>query len=203
MLFFIPIALYSQSFEGKVIRVIEGDVLLFQTTDSTFTVRLYGVDAPDIGQIFSTETIKYLEDYLWADARITMKKNFNQDGINVTLSIRDKNINKELVKNGYAWYDRIHCVDADLARSEEQARDKKLGLWINKNPVPPWEFRQGILAKPPPVDGEHKVLICTNNSDNRYHKDYCRVLTLCRDNVIVILKEQAKQLHMKPCKYCF
>ena len=194
---------FSQSYSGRIVRVIEGDILMFKTPDSTFKIHLYGIDAPDIGQVFGTECIKYLKNYLGEDARINCIQDINQEGTSAFLYIKGNDINKLLVKNGYAWYNRLHCVNADLARAEQFARENKLGLWMNENPIPPWNFREGILAKPQPVDGIRNVLICTNNKDNRYHKKYCQELIRCHSNVIVILRRQARDLHMKPCKYCF
>jgi micrococcal nuclease len=198
-----PIALYSQSYSGKIIRVIDGDMLLFLTEDSTFTIHLYGIDAPEKGQVFGERTINHLEAYLWVNAKIQLKRDINREGISVLLFIKGTNINKDLVKNGYAWYDRPHCIDAELARAEEHAREKKLGLWRNPKAVSPWDFRNGILARPSPTNGKYSVLICTTATDNHYHKKYCLDLTLCHGNVIVISKKQARSLHMKPCKYCF
>lgn len=203
LLLVIPDILFSQSFRGKIVRVIEGDELLFETADSTFTIHLYGIDAPDKGQFFGMQTIEYLESYLWVDARIDLKKNINQDGISAILFIKGKNINKTLVRNGYAWYNRLHCINAELARAEQTACEKKLGLWGYTNAVPPWDFRKGKLAKPPPPDGQNKVLICTDKDAKYYHKDYCQELIRCHDNVIVILREQARDVGMKPCKYCY
>ena len=203
IVFVIPESMYSQSFTGRIVRVIDGDILLFQTADSTFTVHLYGTDAPEYGQAFGEQTVAYLEKYLWTEASVQLKEDLSREETSVFLFIKGTNINKDLVKNGYAWYDRPHAIDAELARAEEDARKKKLGLWAGNNPVSPWNFRAGILAKPSPTNGKNNVLICTSGEDNFYHKDYCRELMLCHDNVIVILKKQAIDLHMKPCKYCY
>jgi micrococcal nuclease len=200
---FLPFVGFSQNFAGRIVRVIEGDALLFETGDSTFEVHMYGIDAPDKGQVFSEETIEYMELYLWHEAEINLKKNINQEGISVILFIDGKNINNDLVKNGYAWYDKLHAVDAELAYSEMYARNKKNGLWMNDDPTPPWEFRAGILPRPPPPDDENKVLICTDERYNVYHRKYCRELSKCSCNVIVILRKQAKELKMKPCKHCY
>jgi micrococcal nuclease len=201
--FVFPIAVYPQSYSGKIVRVVEGDILQFQTPDSTYTIHLYGIDAPEEGQYYRDQVIDHLEKYLWADASFQIKKNFNFEGISAILTINGVNINKDLVKNGYAFYDRPHCIDAELARAEEHAREKKLGLWRSRSNVTPWEFKEGVLPKPSPTDGKIKVLICVDSDNNHFHKKYCKELLSCHGNVIVILRKQAKDLHMKPCKYCY
>lgn len=202
-LFVFPVTLLSQTYSGRIIRVIDGDVFLFQTKDSTFTVYMYGVDAPETGQTFGPQTIDHMETYLWADAEIQLKNDLNQEGICALLFIKGTNINNKLVKNGYAWYNKLRSIDADLARSEVYARENKLGLWMSDNPCPPWDFREGKLAKPQPPANPDNVLICTNQKDNCYHKRYCEALLRCQANVIVITKEQAKELKMKACRHCY
>lgn len=198
-----PLFAYSQTYNGRIVRILDGDVFLFQTKDSTFAVHLYGVDAPEKGQAFGIQTIAYMETYLWFQAKIHLKKTINLNGHYGFLIIDGKNINNLLVRNGFAWYDRVHFIDEQLARSEIYAREKGLGLWQNKTPASPWDFRKGVLAKPLPPDGKNKVLICTDEKDHYYHKKYCRQLELCQDNVIVLLRKQARKLKMKPCKFCY
>jgi micrococcal nuclease len=194
---------YTQTYTGKIVRVIDGDELNFQTDDSTFTVHLYGVVAPKKGQYFYTQAINHLEKYLWNDAGIQIKKNINVNGTSAILFINGNNINIDMVKNGYAFYDRPRSIDPELARAEEHASKKKLGLWRIRSIVTPWEFKEGILPKPPPTDGKINVLICADSDSEHFHKKYCRELQSCQGNVIVILRKQAKGLHMKPCRHCY
>ncbi len=51
-------------------------------------------------------------------------------------------LNHELVKAGFAWWYRKYAPDDDaLEQLEQEARDAKLGLWVDPHPVPPWEWR--------------------------------------------------------------
>jgi endonuclease YncB( thermonuclease family) len=202
-LLFLPTFAFSQSMQGRIVRIIDGDDFLFETSDSTFQIHLYGIDAPEIGQVFSDQTIAHLEQYLWQDAKIWLKRDINQKCCSAWLVIKRKNINNDLVRHGYAWYNRPHTINAELARSEMYAARHRLGLWKSNQPIAPWDFLTGRLAKPEPVDGKVRVLICTDEKAKYYHKHYCPILDRCHDNVIVILREQAKQINMKPCKHCY
>ncbi|WP_176325015.1 thermonuclease family protein [Campylobacter mucosalis] len=45
-----------------------------------------------------------------------------------------------MVANNYAWaYEKY---SKDYINLEKEARDKKLGIWRSKKPIPPWEFRK-------------------------------------------------------------
>jgi micrococcal nuclease len=55
---------------------------------------------------------------------------------------KGKNFNKTLLKNGLAWHFKKYSKDLDYANLEIAARQKKFGLWIDKNPIAPWEWRR-------------------------------------------------------------
>jgi len=54
-----------------------------------------------------------------------------------------RNLNHELVKDGYAWwFVRYAKEDSTLEQLEAEARNNKRGLWAADNPTPPWEHRK-------------------------------------------------------------
>jgi endonuclease YncB( thermonuclease family) len=53
------------------------------------------------------------------------------------------NLNQELVKQGWCWWNRKNAAgDSELEELEREAREAKKGLWIDPRPVPPWEWRR-------------------------------------------------------------
>ena len=53
------------------------------------------------------------------------------------------NVNPALVKNGWCWWYREYAPgDAELEKLEKDAREAKKGLWVELNPMPPWEWRK-------------------------------------------------------------
>ena len=73
-----------------------------------------------------------------------MKMDRHQRAVAVVL-LDGRNINLEMVAEGWAWAKR-NCnklpADAKYIDAEEQARAKRAGLWSQDNPQPPWEFRK-------------------------------------------------------------
>ncbi len=59
-----------------------------------------------------------------------------------------KDINLVQLKAGMAWFYRYYQKELSAenrklyAKAEDQARTDRLGLWQDKNPVPPWEHRR-------------------------------------------------------------
>ena len=57
------------------------------------------------------------------------------------------NVNHELVKDGWCWWYRKYAPgDTVLEGLENEAREKRKGLWADPQPVPPWGWRH--RAKP-------------------------------------------------------
>jgi len=53
------------------------------------------------------------------------------------------NVNHILVKEGWCWWYRKYAPgDIVLDRLEEEARDAMKGLWVDRQLVPPWEWRK-------------------------------------------------------------
>ena len=53
-----------------------------------------------------------------------------------------KMLNEEAIKAGLAWHYRVKNPHSTfLEKMEYKAWKKKLGLWVQDKPIPPWEFR--------------------------------------------------------------
>jgi micrococcal nuclease len=51
-------------------------------------------------------------------------------------------VNCTLVKNGWCWWYRKYAPgNIELERLEKNALEAKKGLWVDPQPVPPWEWR--------------------------------------------------------------
>ena len=59
-----------------------------------------------------------------------------------TLRIDKRNINREMVAEGWAWQYVQYDKSDDLRKAQERAKKMKLGLWAEGEPVAPWEFRR-------------------------------------------------------------
>lgn len=138
---------------GKVTKVTDGDtvVILPDSGGKSFTCRLYGIDTPEIskkgkgGQPYGDEADKELENLILdrtVNVTLTGDKTYKREVCFIEKNGMD--INLEIVRRGYAWayrqyLDRPHS--SDYINAEEAARSRRLGLWQQANPKPPWEFR--------------------------------------------------------------
>lgn len=125
-------------------RIIDGDTFEGRANDSTFRIRLNGIDAPERGQDFYNVSKQRLGE-LCKDSPLVVKL-FNKDRYGRWIAdVYSRNkifINYKLVEEGLAWHFKKYSSDTLLAALENNARAKRTGLWVNNNPVAPWVKRK-------------------------------------------------------------
>jgi micrococcal nuclease len=145
-----------QKLEGQVIEVKDGDTIKIRREDGqTLTCRLYGIDAPEVphrrenGQPYGEEALEELSRLVYGkvvQVETTGERTYNREVCHVFLTNGKKqDVSLEMVKRGYAWAYRQYLGRAyasEYIEAEEKAREAEKGLWKQKNPQPPWEFRK-------------------------------------------------------------
>jgi micrococcal nuclease len=129
-------------FSGKVIGVADGDTVKVLVGKETVTVRLEGIDAPELGQSYGREAKLALARSVTGKT-VTVKQT-GTDKFGRTLGVVMVNgvdINAKLVEDGWAWHFQPVNDEQRLARLEDAARRAKRGLWGDNHPLSPWEYR--------------------------------------------------------------
>lgn len=124
----------------RVIKVFDGDTIRVSGLDLVFTVRLAGIDAPEIGyggrpsQPFSRKSQKHL-DKLVAGKLITLKSH-GIGGYNRQLAeifLEGRNINLEMIRAGLAEVYRGRLpkgLDGEAYRmAESRSKAQEKGMW--------------------------------------------------------------------------
>jgi len=132
---------YSQTYKGKITKVVDGDTYFFQTGNKIIKIRMFGIDAPEGNQPFGEASKEFISKYIHADATLVSHGIDQYKRILGTLFVDGKDINLLSVTEGYAWHYKKHLNDKHYAFAQENARKKKLGLWSQPNPTPPWAWR--------------------------------------------------------------
>jgi micrococcal nuclease len=133
----------SESITGVVARVIDGDTIHVLAKDkTTVKVRLEGIDAPETGQPFGTKARQALAAKILGKTVIVETKGNDKYGRTLgVVSLDGRNINLEMVSEGWAWHFKKYSKDAALANAENEARAKRAGLWADAKPQSPWDWR--------------------------------------------------------------
>lgn len=135
--------LYSFELSGKVISVLDGDTIKILTKDKvSHTIRLKDIDAPENAQAFGNKSKKNLSNYIASKTVKVKYTHFDKyKRVLGTVYYRDKNINLAQVKDGFAWVYK-KPKNKRYKKEEQKAKEDKKGLWIEKEPIAPWEFRK-------------------------------------------------------------
>lgn len=141
---FIPTAVLAESFSGKVVKVSDGDTVSVMRRGRAQKVRFQGIDAPEKRQAFGHRAKKFTSDLAFGRVVTVQVVDVDRYGriVGEVILPDGRSLNRELVRAGLAWWYRKYSKDKSLGELEEEARSARRGLWIDSNPIPPWEFRK-------------------------------------------------------------
>lgn len=143
----------AETFEAKVIAVLDGDTVLVLREHQKIKVRLADIDAPEKAQPFGKQSRESLRALVHkqpvqvesraVDQYARVIGNLTKDGLNV---------NQEQVRRGMAWEYSHYHADKTYLELQSEAQQAKRGLWIEAEPQAPWLWRREH-----PVDGRKQT----------------------------------------------
>lgn len=79
----------------------------------------------------------------------------NNDSVRVVITDTDRygrlvgivyagkvNVNEVMLQNGMAWHYKNYDNNPNWSKLEMDAKEARVNLWSQPNPMPPWEFRK-------------------------------------------------------------
>ncbi len=186
---------------GKVVSIHDGDsITVLDAEKVQHKIRLHGIDAPEQRQAFGTKSKQALGEKLHEKQVRIEWSSLDQYGRRIGIVfVGDRNINREMVAEGWAWHFVKYSSAKELTEAEERARVNRVGLWADAKPVAPWEFRRSLdiaetaLEKPL----EAGAVFVTDNG-TKFHRAGCRHLS---KSARAISLDEAKHKY-DPCKTC-
>ena len=138
-------AVAKQEIPGRIIEVYDGDTATLLTNENVkYKVRFYGIDAPEAKQEGGIESRDALRGKILGKEVVVQVAATDRYGRAVgKVMLGSRCINREMVEEGHAWYYKDYAPDEhEFAQAEEAARQKRLGIWKESSPQPPWEWRR-------------------------------------------------------------
>lgn len=130
---------------GFVTSVTDGDTFILRTgLFDAHTIRLFGIDTPEWDQPHGEAASKALREKLLLESvTVAIRDIDTYDRYVGVVMLDGRNINLEMVAEGHAWwYEYYASGERDLRQAQDTARDNRLGLWANPDPMPPWDWRR-------------------------------------------------------------
>lgn len=130
------------AFSDKVISIHDGDTITVLNGKEQTKVRLFGIDAPELKQPYGKKSKQFLANLIAGEV-VEVDEN-GKDRYKRTIGtiyLNGADINAQMVANGYAWAYRK--FSKKYTAQESKAKSQRLGLWRDKAPTPPREWRKG------------------------------------------------------------
>lgn len=146
---FVAASLSAQT-RGKVIKIKDGDTVVVLLADkSQQTLRLAEVDCPENGQAFGSNARQFTAAQVFG--KTVVFYNIGKDrygrGVAGVFYDGDKYLSREIVKSGFGWWYFKASKNTELQKLQDEAKQKKLGLWSDTKAIAPWEFRKNKKNK--------------------------------------------------------
>ena len=146
LLFLVPVLSFSQTLSGKVVAIKDGDtVVVLDSLNNQTTLRLAEVDCPEKNQPFGTKAKQFTSDQIYFKTIKYVVTDTDRYGRSIAMiyyGTDNKYLSAEIIKAGMGWHYKKYSTSKELATFQENAKQNKIGLWIDNNPIEPSEFRR-------------------------------------------------------------
>lgn len=133
----------AAAWTGKCVGIADGDTITVMQASHPIKIRLYGIDCPERKQPFYQKAKDFTADFAFRKTVRIREVSGDRYGRTVALVYGgDLCLNKELLRAGLAWHYKRYSREQEYADLENEAHTNRIGLWQDKSPEPPWEFRR-------------------------------------------------------------
>jgi micrococcal nuclease len=188
------------TFSATVTSVLDGDtVRVALANQSTLTIRLDGIDTPEIGEPYSADARNATRVMLFtkrAQFRGTDVDRYSRLVARITVDGADSSL--ELVKRGLACHFIRYSSDQQLAAAQRTAQERGLGFWGQGAPKPVCA-RATLRAQTPSRIG---TAFHGNTSSHIFHAAGCKNYNCRNCTVVFSSAKQAEAAEYRPARDC-
>ena len=131
---------------AKVVGIKDGDtVVVLDSLNNQTTLRLAEVDCPEKSQPFGTKAKQFTSDQIYLKKIKYVVTDTDRYGRSIAMIYYDNDnryLSAEIIKAGMGWHYKRYSTSTKLANFEVKAKKDKIGLWVDNNPIAPWEWRR-------------------------------------------------------------
>ena len=135
----------ASEYEGMVVKVTDGDSVKIKAGETTNTIRLLYIDAPEKKQDYGIKSKNFLENLLLNKKVFVVTDKDDRYGRQLAdIYLYNNNeaiyVNAKMIKSGNAWVYRKYRSNSYLINLENHAKINNKGLWGYTNPIEPCIF---------------------------------------------------------------
>lgn len=174
---FISLPAWGDTLSGEVVSIADGDTFTLLTAErDQVRIRLAEIDTPERGQPWGSRASQALADKVFRKHVVIEVVDTDRYGRAVgRIWLDDRNINREMVREGHAWIYRRYLQDSSLLDDEQAAKSAGEGLWglPEAQRTEPWEWRQRSRGAASELRAGQAFTCGT--------KRYCREMASCKE----------------------
>ena len=143
--FIFTCSVFAQTLTGIVVSIADGDTFtLLDSDNKQIKIRLHGIDCPERKQAYSKQATDFISERIFRKSvTVIVKDKDRYRRIVGEVFYNDAtNLNLEILANGFAWHYKRYDKSEAYSKAEQSAKEKQLGLWQDKNPIAPWDYRK-------------------------------------------------------------
>ena len=145
-----PLPCYSNVLNGRIVAIADGDTLtILDGTHTQHKIRIVGIDAPEKRQGFGQRSKASLAALAFNHTAKADCRKIDRYKRNLcVVSVGGRDVGLEQIRAGMAWHYKHYAKEQPAServayeRAENEAKAKRLGLWVDADPVPPWDWRR-------------------------------------------------------------
>ena len=136
---------YPTDFPAKVIGIKDGDTIEVLFNEAPIVIRLEHIDCPEKKQPYGKRAKQFTSDFAFGKTVhvLSTGKKDRWGRLIAVIEFDNKNLNKELVKNGLAMHFKKYSKDLSYDLIERKAEKDKIGMWSQPKVIAPWVYRKG------------------------------------------------------------
>lgn len=160
----VPLASHAAPRSCLVVGVSDGDTLTARCGRSgayeRVKVRIAAIDAPEKSQPYGQRSKQALSNLCFQEKARIAEIDTDRYGRTVAdVDCNGEDVGTRMVSEGWAWvydYNRIATKrGGGLFKLQDNARARRLGLWADAKPTPPWDWRKRQRSEQPHWGGSH------------------------------------------------
>jgi len=126
--------------QARVASVHDGDTLRLEGGQR---VRLWGIDAPELKQAYGVQARDHLAHLVEGRAVVLQPHGEDRYGrLLAVVVVAGRSVNEDLLSAGLAWWFKKYTPgEVRYEQLEARARARRVGLWAQRSPEAPWDFR--------------------------------------------------------------
>jgi micrococcal nuclease len=213
----LSVRLYAVLPEGRCVGVSDGDTVTLLIDGRVEKVRLFGIDAPEKGQAFGQRAKLHAASLVYGRRVGIERKGVDRYGRTIgRLFVDGRSVNEAMLRAGFAWHYTRYSSDSRLDSLERDARKGKRGLWADREPLSPWEYRmlqrggfpqagrQGAIPeKTGGIRSEASSAPYRGNARNRvFHRKGCQAYDCLNCTIEFSGRDEAIRAGYRPCGQC-